>query len=53
MSEQLTPFLSFDRQRWAELRKSVPLTLTEQDLKPLLGISEELPLDEVRTIYLP
>lgn len=53
MSEQLTPFLSFDRQRWAELRKSVPLTLTEQDLKPLLGINEELSIDEVRTIYLP
>ena len=53
MSEQLTPFLSFDRQRWAELPKSVPLTLTEQDLKPLLGINEELSLDEVRTIYLP
>lgn len=53
MSQQLTPFLSFDRQRWAELRKSVPLTLTEQDLKPLLGINEELSLDEVRTIYLP
>ena len=53
MSQQLTPFLSFNRQRWAELRKSVPLTLTEQDLKPLLGINEELSLDEVRTIYLP
>lgn len=53
MSEQLTPFLSFDRQRWAELRKSVPLTLTEQDLKPLLGINEELSIDEVSTIYLP
>ena len=53
MSQQLTPFLSFDRQRWAELRKSVPLTLTEQDLKPLLGINEELSIDEVRTIYLP
>ena len=53
MSEQLTPFLSFDLQRWAELRKSVPLTLTEHDLKPLLGINEELSLDEVRTIYLP
>ncbi|WP_241009485.1 type I pantothenate kinase [Aggregatibacter actinomycetemcomitans] len=47
------PFLSFNRQRWAELRKSVPLKLTEQDLKPLLGINEALSLDEVRTIYLP
>ncbi|WP_241009236.1 type I pantothenate kinase [Aggregatibacter actinomycetemcomitans] len=47
------PFLSFNRQCWAELRKSVPLKLTEQDLKPLLGINEALSLDEVRTIYLP
>ncbi|MGY4677755.1 type I pantothenate kinase [Pasteurella sp. P03HT] len=53
LSNQLTPFLSFNREQWAELRKSVPLTLTEQDLKPLLGINEELSLDEVRTIYLP
>ncbi|MDY0463054.1 type I pantothenate kinase [Pasteurella multocida] len=53
LSNQLTPFLSFSREQWAELRKSVPLTLTEQDLKLLLGINEELSLDEVRTIYLP
>ena len=31
----------------------MPLKLTEQDLKPLLGFNEELSLDEVRTIYLP
>ena len=48
-----TPFLNFSRQQWAELRKSVPLKLTEQDLKPLLGFNEELSLDEVSTIYLP
>lgn len=48
-----TPFLTFDRQQWADLRKSVPLKLTEQDLKPLLGFNEELSLDEVSTIYLP
>lgn len=47
------PFLIFNRPQWAELRKSVPLTLTEQDLKPLLGINEDLSLDEVSTIYLP
>lgn len=49
----LTPFLSFNRKQWAELRKSVPLKLTEQDLKPLLGFNEELSLDEVSMIYLP
>ncbi len=48
-----SPFLIFNRQQWANLRKSVPLTLTEQDLKPLLGFNEELSLDEVSTIYLP
>ncbi|VGM96044.1 Pantothenate kinase [uncultured Avibacterium sp.] len=53
LNERLTPFLYFDRQQWAELRKSVPLKLTEQDLKPLLGINEDLSLDEVSTIYLP
>ena len=52
-STQQTPFLSFDREQWAELRKSVPLKLTEQDLKPLLGFNEDLSLDEVSTIYLP
>ena len=49
----LTPFLSFNRKQWAELRKSVPIKLTEQDLKPLLGFNEELSLDEVSMIYLP
>lgn len=53
ISNQLTPFLNFSREEWANLRKSVPLKLTEQDLKPLLGFNEELSLDEVSTIYLP
>ncbi|MBF0751895.1 MULTISPECIES: type I pantothenate kinase [Pasteurellaceae] len=53
ISNQLTPFLYFDRTQWANLRKSVPLKLTEQDLKPLLGFNEELSLEEVSTIYLP
>lgn len=53
ISPQTTPFLHFNRQQWAELRKSVPLKLTEQDLKPLLGFNEELALEEVSTIYLP
>lgn len=53
ISNQLTPFLHFSREQWANLRKSVPLKLTEQDLKPLLGFNEELSLDEVSTIYLP
>lgn len=50
---KITPFLSFNRHQWADLRKSVPLKLTEQDLKPLLGFNEDLSLEEVSTIYLP
>ncbi len=53
LAEELTPFLTFSRQQWADLRKSVPLTLTEKDLQPLIGFNEELSLDEVQTIYLP
>ncbi|OOF39592.1 type I pantothenate kinase [Rodentibacter rarus] len=53
ISNQLTPFLYFNRTQWANLRKSVPLKLTEQDLKPLLGFNEDLSLEEVSTIYLP
>jgi len=53
VSSKLSPFLTFNRHQWAELRKSVPLKLTEQDLKPLLGFNGELSLDEVSTIYLP
>ncbi|OOR98862.1 type I pantothenate kinase [Haemophilus paracuniculus] len=52
-THKISPFLTFDRTQWADLRKSVPLKLTEQDLKPLLGFNEDLSLEEVRTIYLP
>ena len=53
LTENHSPFLIFNRQQWSELRKSVPLQLTEQDLKPLLGFNEDLSLNEVSTIYLP
>lgn len=55
MSQQskYTPFLEFNRNQWSELRKAVPLTLTEQDLAPLVSQNEELSLEEVKTIYLP
>lgn len=46
-------YLSFERQQWAELRKSVPLTLSENDLADLRGINEKISLSEVTDIYLP
>ena len=48
-----SPYLLFDRNKWAELRKSEPMTLTEQEIQQLKGINEELSIDEVRDIYLP
>jgi len=47
------PYLLFDRNKWAELRKSEPMTLTEKEIEQLKGINEELSMDEVRDIYLP
>ncbi|WP_372873417.1 type I pantothenate kinase [Shewanella sp.] len=43
----------FDRERWAELRNSVPLMLAEGDLARLRGINERISLSEVTDIYLP
>jgi len=47
------PYLLFDRDKWAELRESEPMTLTEKEIQQLKGINEELSIDEVRDIYLP
>lgn len=46
-------YLAFQRTQWAELRKSVPLTLNEPELADLRGINEKLSLTEVTDIYLP
>ncbi|MFW1554206.1 type I pantothenate kinase [Vibrio parahaemolyticus] len=49
----MSPFLSFDRAEWAELRNSVPMTLSQDDLKALQGINENLTMEEAVEIYLP
>lgn len=46
-------YLTFNKLQWANLRNSIPLTLTDQDLKPLLGINENISLNEVSNIFLP
>ena len=48
-----SPFLFFERDKWAELRKSEPMTLTEEEIQQLRGINEELSINDVRDIYLP
>ncbi|PKH18263.1 type I pantothenate kinase [Enterobacterales bacterium CwR94] len=48
-----SPYLQFDRNQWAALRDSVPMTLTEEEIAQLKGINEDLSLEEVAEIYLP
>lgn len=49
----MTPFLSFSRKQWSQLRDSVPMTLSEEDLQELQGINENLTMKEAVEIYLP
>lgn len=49
----MSPYMSFNRSHWAELRNSVPMTLSEEDLKELQGINEKLTMKEAVEIYLP
>ncbi|MEX0567493.1 type I pantothenate kinase, partial [Raoultella terrigena] len=49
----MTPYLQFNRNQWAALRDSVPMTLTEEEITRLKGINEDLSLEEVAEIYLP
>ncbi|MDN3699362.1 type I pantothenate kinase [Vibrio cortegadensis] len=49
----MSPFMSFDRCQWTELRNSVPMTLSEDDLAELQGINENLTMKEAVDIYLP
>ena len=48
-----SPYMNFPREKWAALRNSEPLTLTEVDLNALKGINEEISLEDVEDIYLP
>lgn len=49
----MSPYLSFNRRQWAERRNSVPMTLSEDDLKELQGINDHLTMKEAVEIYLP
>ena len=46
-------YLTFERDDWAALRASTPLTLGATELAELQGINDEINLDEVTAIYLP
>jgi type I pantothenate kinase len=50
---EASPYLEFDRVQWRALRMSTPLKLTEEELRGLRGIGEQIDLLEVEEVYLP
>ncbi|MDR1809726.1 MAG: type I pantothenate kinase [Prevotella sp.] len=48
-----SPYILFNREKWAALGESEPMTLTENEIIKLKGIDDELSIEEVREIYLP
>jgi len=43
----------FSRQQWAQLRASMPLEISSEDLERLRGVNEPVSLEEVEQVYLP
>lgn len=48
-----TQYIDFDRADWASLRGRTPLTLTEEEVEKLSGISVNLDMDMVEETFLP
>jgi len=49
----ISPYLTFDKKEWAELRAETPMTLDARDLERLSGVIERVSESEVIQIYLP
>lgn len=50
---RVTPYMVFSKAEWAALRADTPMTLTEEDVKQLSGLTEQMSVDQVRDVYLP
>lgn len=48
-----SPFVELPREAWSELAQSTPLPLTEDEVVALRGVTDQMDLEEVQTIYLP
>ncbi|MDY6809709.1 type I pantothenate kinase [Gordonia sp. HNM0687] len=46
-------YLELDRRQWRDLRESMPMVLTDAELQQLVGLGEQVDLDEVADVYLP
>ncbi|ADU32394.1 type I pantothenate kinase [Evansella cellulosilytica] len=52
-NQDFTPYIEFDRDEWAKLRSTAPMTMTEKEIEELKGLNDVLNLEEVEDIYLP
>lgn len=50
---EFSPYRTFSRQEWANLRLDTPMTLVQREIEQLSGLIDELSMDEVEQIYLP
>ncbi|MGO1545493.1 MAG: type I pantothenate kinase [Gulosibacter sp.] len=48
-----TPFVEVEREQWAELAPTTPLTLDESDVNRLRGLGDPMDVDEVRQVFVP
>ena len=52
-ADDISPFVSFSRAKWAALADSTPLPLTEEDVARLRSLGDPIELAEVDQIYRP
>lgn len=52
-NRSFSPYITFSREEWRNLRAATPLPLTEAELIQLHGLNERFSLSEVEDIYLP
>jgi type I pantothenate kinase len=50
---QLSPYRTFSRTEWANLRDDTPMTLTAEEVTRLRSLHDRLDIAEVEEIYLP
>jgi type I pantothenate kinase len=53
LDDAVSPWVTFERAAWAELRAATPLTLDAEDVDHLRGVNDALDLNEVAEVYLP
>ncbi|MET0427475.1 MAG: type I pantothenate kinase [Microvirga sp.] len=51
--DHLSPYRTFAREEWAQLRADAPMTLTADEVLRLQSLNDPISLDEVAAIYLP